>query len=236
LEYPQLAGSLPQREPLPDDYERLFPAIGVAHIRRGSRDGTIVLANNSSFFSMRKGSAVVQAVRFAASFFGKGQFVPQAGDKQGAGYSLRQTLEAPYYQPLDPPQEVTPANWSSLMPRRRRTQICRLEQTATIHETRNGFELRVQARGTKGVPLALEISLREGGQLEGCRAAPGTANAMLLEKDYAVYRVGGDMIRFGPGTATHYETRLRGAEAQLPGTSVYLTGYTPFEHAIRFEV
>ena len=236
LEYPQLAGALPPPKPLPEDYEKQFPAIGLARIRRGRRDATIVLANNSRFFSMRSGAAVVQAVRFATSFFGKGQFIPQTSDRQAGAYLLGQSLEAPYYQPLDPPQKVTPANWSSLVQRRRRTQICRLEQSAAIRETPNGFELRIQSRGTNGVPLAIEVNLREGGELSGCRPAPGQSEAMLLEKDYAVYRAGKDTIRFGPGAVTHFETRLRGAEPQLPGASVYLTGYTPFDHTLRFEV
>jgi hypothetical protein len=30
-------------------------------------------------------------------------------------------------------------------------------------------------------------------------------------------------------------TQLRGAEAKLPGQSVYLTGYTPFDQTVRFE-
>ena len=35
--------------------------------------------------------------------------------------------------------------------------------------------------------------------------------------------VGGDTVRFGPGSAGHLLTQLRGAEAKLPGQSVYLT-------------
>ena len=237
LEYPELAGALPESRPLPDDYEKLFPAIGLARIRRGGRDATLILANNSRFLTMRNGSAVVQAVRFATSFFGKGQFVPQAGAQLlGHGYSLRQSLEAPYYQPLDPPQRVTPANWGAMRGKRRETQVCRLEQAAFVEEAANGFALRIESRGTPGVPLAIEINLREGGKLEGCRPAPRQTDGWILEKDFATYRVGANTIRFGPGAAPHLETQLRGAEAKLPGTSVYITGYTPFAHTIRFEL
>ena len=85
------------------------------------------------------------------------------------------------------------------------------------------------------MPVAIEISLREGGTLEGCRPAPHAEGAWLLEKDFATYRLGGDVIRFGPGAAPHLLTQLRGAEPKLPGQSVYITGYTPFDQTIHFE-
>jgi hypothetical protein len=232
LEYPELAGRLPEPAPLPDDYERTFPVAGLARIRRGSRDATMVLKDNSRFLSLRNGAAVIEAVRFATSFFGKGQFIPESASKE-TGYVFRQRLEAPYYQPVAQP--VNYRDWTEVRATRAQTQICRLEQTATVREIRSGFELRVESRGTNGVPLAVEIAFREGGKLEGCRPAPRAESAWLLERDYGVYRVGGDAIRFGPGAAPHLLTQLRGAEPKLPGPCVYITGYTPFDHAIRFE-
>jgi hypothetical protein len=235
LEYPELAGNLPGSGTLPEDYEKLFSAIGLARIRRGNRDATVVLSGNSRFLSLRNGSAVIQAVRFATSFFGKGQFVPHSGSKDGSGYRLRQSLQAPYYQPLDPPERVTPANWEAMRGRRKTSQVCRLEQTAFVEETRQGFALHIESSGTPGVPLAVEISLREGGSLEGCRPAPAQPDGWILEKGSAIYRTNGGTVRFGPGAAPHFETQLRGAEPKLPGTSVYITGYTPFKHTIQFE-
>lgn len=236
MEYPELAdGFAVKASALPEDYLKTFPEMGLIRVRRGRRDATVVTAGNSRFFSMRNGSAVVQAVRFASSFFGKGQFIPDRGGKVGDGFVLSQLLEAPYYQPLEPAQRVTPANWGALVGRRRRTQVCRLEQSATVREVEGGFELRLQVSGTAGVPVAVEIALREGGQLEGCRAAPGPSGGMLLESGYATYRRGGDSIRFGPGAGEHWETQLRGSLPRLPGVSVYLTGFSPFDRTIRFE-
>src|SRR5207342_1765242 len=131
LEYPELAGPLPPAEALPDDYEKWFAAVGLARIRRGRWDATMVLKESSRFFSARNGKAVIQAVRFASSFFGKGQFVPDSCVKEGSRYVFRQSLSAPYYQPLTPPQKVDYKNWGALRPKRRQTQVCKLEQTAT---------------------------------------------------------------------------------------------------------
>ncbi len=235
LEYPELSNPLPQADALPEDYEKWFGAVGLARIRRGRWDATMVLKDSSRFFSARNGGAVINAVRFATSFFGKGQFVPDTCAKEGAKYVFRQSLSAPYYQPLAPAQTVDYKNWGLLRARRRQTQVCKLEQSATVKEQKTGFELRLQSNGTPGVPLAVEITLREGGKLEGCRPAPHVEDGWILEKDFATYRVGGDTVRFGPGAAGHLLTQLRGAEAKLPGQSVYLTGYTPFDQTIRFE-
>jgi hypothetical protein len=235
LEYPELNQVLPPAEALPEDYEKWFPAIGLARIRRGRHDATLVLKESSRFFSARNGDVVINAVRFATSFFGKGQFVPESCVKTGTKYVFRQSLSAPYYQPLTPPQIVDYKNWGTIKAKRMQTQICKLEQSATVTENRSGFELRLQSGGTAGVPVAVEISLRDGGKLEGCRPAPHVAGAWILEKDFATYRVGGDTLRIGPGASAHLLTQLRGAEDKLPGQSVYLTGYTPFDQTLRVE-
>ncbi len=231
LEYPELAQPLPATASIPGDYQRTFPLIGLTRIRRGARDATMVHKDNSRFFSLRNGAAVIEAVRFATSFFGKGQFVPDTSSND-AGYVFRQRLEAPYYQPVA--HAVTYRDWAAVRETRAKTQVCRLEQIATVIERENAFELRVQAHGTAGVPLAIEIAFRDGGKLEGCRPAPHAESAWILDRDFGVYRVGNDAIRFGPGAAPHLMTQLRGAEPKLSGTSVYITGYTPFDHSIRF--
>ncbi len=61
-------------------------------------------------------------------------------------------------------------------------------------------------------------------------------NAFLLKDGFAKYRVGADVIRFGPGQCEHVYTQVRGAHAKLPGPSVYVTSYTPFQHTLTFEM
>ena len=60
LEYPELSAPLPQAEALPEDYEKWFGAVGLARIRRGHWDATMVLKDSSRFFSARNGGAVDQ--------------------------------------------------------------------------------------------------------------------------------------------------------------------------------
>jgi hypothetical protein len=233
LEYPEMLQVLPPPAALPENFERTFPEIGIARIRRGPLSATLVLGGSSRLFTLRHGDAVVEGVRFATSFFGKGQFIPEAAEKRGSTYVFRQALEAPYYQPLGRP--VTPETWGTTRAQRRRSEINRLEQSAELTEAKNGFTVRVRSEGTAGVPLAIEVSFREGGALQGCRALAGSPGCHVLERGVGIYRAGRNEIRFGPGAAPHRYVQLRGAEARLPGESVYITGYTPFDQTLTFE-
>lgn len=236
MEYPELGQPGAAHAPLPEFYERQFPAVGLARIRRGPVSATLILGGSSRFFTLRRGAAVVNAVRFASAFFGKGQFVPQHAEKRAEGYFFRQSLEGDYLQPLERRDLVGPVEWAKARSQRRRSELCRLEQSATVTETPTGFRVRLQAHGTAGVPVAVEINLREGGTLEGCEPAPRASEAWLLAARQARYRLGDNEIRFGPGLCLHRYTQIRLAEPKLPGPSVYLTGYTPFEHLLEFEL
>ena len=101
LEEPDLQQPLPAAAPLPADYVRVFSYSGLARIRRGRVSATI-LADNSSVFSLRKGSAALEAVRLASAFFGKGQFVGDRLEVRGGRFILRQVLDGPYFQPFSP--------------------------------------------------------------------------------------------------------------------------------------
>jgi hypothetical protein len=223
MEYPEMLAPLPSFVAPPDNYTREMNALGIVRFRRGPQSST-VLAGQPTFFATRNGGAVIEGVRFASAFFGKGQFSAPQVEKQGERYVLRQRLEAGYYQPLQPAQRVTSANWSSLRAKRQQTQICTLDQIAELTQTPAGFRIRIQASGTAGVPVAVEINLRDGGKLEGCDE--------ILSSGYATYTTPDASLRFGPGLGQHRWTQLRGALPKLPGRSVYLTGFTPFDHTL----
>jgi hypothetical protein len=195
---------------------------------------TLILGGSSRLMTLRYGDAVIEGIRFATSFFGKGQFVPDAAVKRDGGYRFQQALQAPYYQPLNKP--VTTETWAPTRSERRTSEVARLEQSAEIVESgSHGFKVLVRSVGTKEVPLALEICFREGGRLEGCTRLPDATDAFVLERGYGVFRSGRNGIRFGPGDAPHCYVQLRGAEPKLAGQSVYITGYTPFERTVTVE-
>ncbi len=232
LEYPELLRPSPPLTLLPVDFEKYFPASEMVRVRRAALSGTVILRGSSRVFAMQYGDAAITGVRFASAFFGKGQFVPEQFEKRGKVWYMRQILEAPYYQPLD--KQVTRENWAATRAQRRQTQVCKLEQTLEVSESKGGFSLRFRAAGTNNVPVAIEIGFREGGQLEGCTTAPAKPG-MLLGSGTGTFRGGKNSIRFGSGAAPHQYTQLRGAEAPLAGQSVYITGVTPFDHTVVLE-
>ncbi|HEY3740720.1 MAG TPA: hypothetical protein VGL53_12795 [Bryobacteraceae bacterium] len=234
LEYGELVTAAVEPKPLPEDYRRTFPALGIARVRRGPTSATLVLGGSDRFFSLRRGAVVVNAVRFATAFFGKGQFVPTLAVERDGGWYFEQNLEGPYYQPLEHPTApiIAHEDFEASKKIRRQSEVGHLRQSAFLKETPKGFELRIAASGTDEVPLSVEISFAPEGRLEGCTALH---DVWLLEKDWATMRAGDSSIRFGPGHAEHRYVQLRGALPKLDGTSVYLTGSTPFDHTITFE-
>lgn len=236
MEYPELGRALPEPLPIPDDYARDYPAYGITVIRRGRASATIMHQGSSRWVSIRRGEAVINAVRFAGSFFGKGQFVPREFERRDDGYHFRQELEASYYQPISDPDllPVTAENAGIAQVRRKRSELCRMVYEGHIREISDGFEVAIQAHGADGVPLAVEINLRDGGEVTGVVPAPRVGGAFLLKEGFASYTVGSDTIRFGPGHGEHAYVQVRGAEGKLPGRSVYLTAFTPFQHTLRF--
>jgi len=236
LEEPGLQQPLPAVAPLPADYVRVFSYSGLARIRRGPVSATI-LADNSSLFSLRKGTAALEAVRLASAFFGKGQFAGDRLEVRGGRFILRQVLDGPYYQPFSPEQiaagvAVRRAPNGTLAPDSRaargRSNVQTLESVVEITEADGAFELDVAVGGTDGVPVAVELAFRHGGRLHGVEAVPDLKDAYLLREGTGRYTSGADTITFGAGRAEHSWTQLRGALPKWDGQSVYLTGFTPF--------
>lgn len=233
IRWPQFLTNLPENKPLPDNYDKHFSTIGLARIRRGPTSISI-LKSRDRFFTFRHGAAVVNAVRFSSAFFGKGQFSAKTLTKEGGSYVLTQDLDAGYYQPFTPARKITTETYDNTRHERQRTEVCNLHYKATITETPTGCDLRIQATGTDEVPLAIEINLREDVQITGAEKLGTPKDTWLLRKGHAEISAGGDSIQIGPGRADHTYLDVRGARPRLEGPSLFLAGFTPFDHTISF--
>lgn len=233
---PELLRPLPPSASLPTDYAKYFSHSQLVRIRRGAASATI-LAANTTLFSFHKGAAALEALRFATSFFGKGQFTADTLEVRDGRYILRQTLEGPYFQPLSAEQiahgdhtKMAPNGTLATNSKALRTQsnLQRLEAVVEITETAGRFSLAISLTGTADVPVSVEFAFRAGGKLSGVEPVPHVADAYLLRSGTGRYTLGADVIEFGPGRVEHTYTQVRGALPKSDGQSVYLTGLTPF--------
>jgi hypothetical protein len=235
LEHPALRQPLPDSAPLPDDFARAFPGSDLARIRRGRVSAT-VLGGNPCVLSFHKGGAVLEAVRLASAFFGKGQFIGERLATEDGAYVLAQSLTGPYYQPLPP--EARHAD-GTIHPgdrdKRRQSEVQRLLSRIVVRESRGTCTIEFDVRETERVPVAVELAFRRGGELAGVTPVAGRNDTYLLANAVGEYRAGGDAIRFGPGLAGHTWTDLRGALPKVDALSVYLTGFTPFRTTLQIE-
>lgn len=233
LEDPTLWKELPADKPLPINYAKNFPYSGVVRIRRGNWDSTF-LSNNTSWLTFHKGNAVLQAMRVASSFFGKGQFQSEKIEQQGDTWIFRKSLEGPYYQPLDK-EKISPDGDLDKMPRtlRKQSEIQKLETTVKIKEANNGLEIEINMSGTEGVPVSLELIFRAGGSFSGMTKLPKNKNSYLFSEQKGSYTVDNDSINFSSGKVEHKNIQLRGALPAMEAPTVYLTGFTPFRHILK---
>ncbi len=233
LEDPTLWKELPADKPLPINYAKNFPYSGVVRIRRGNWDSTF-LSNNTSWLTFHKGNAVLQAMRVASSFFGKGQFQSEKIEQQGDTWIFRKSLEGPYYQPLDK-DKISPDGDLDKMPRtlRKQSEIQKLETIVKIKEANNGLEIEINMSGTEGVPVSLELIFRAGGSFSGVTKSTKNENAYLFSEQKGSYTVGNDSINFSSGKVEHKNIQLRGALPAMDAPTVYLTGFTPFRHILK---
>ncbi|MEN9363858.1 MAG: hypothetical protein RI903_1167 [Bacteroidota bacterium] len=224
---------LPNPGKLPTEYVKAFPYSGVVRIRKGNWDATL-LSNNPGFLTFQKGKAVLQGMRIAASFFGKGQFQSSSITQQGDSWVLTNALEGPYYQPY-PKDKIDPNGNLSNMPRTQRTksEIQYLRYSTTVTPQENGIQVDFVIEGTDGVPVSLELIFRPGGILSGINPMPGRDKSFLFDSKIAQYTMGEDSIHISPGLQQHKGIVLRGALPPMDAPTVYLTGFTPFKHSIK---
>lgn len=233
---PELRGEQVVRAPLPDNYLRHFRESGVVRIRRGSFSATIV-AKSSRLLSARSGGVVLEAVRLASAFFGKGQFVGSRLEQDGETWVLRQELEAGYYQPFSAGEGIPQPDWEKLdRNRRQRSHLCRLKSEVRLTPIEGGFELAIAIDGTERVPVGLEFWFRPGGELV---AGPGGELARANGTTFLVggsarYQLGQSSWTIGPGLAEHRWASLRGAEPPIENAiPLTLAGFTPFRRQVK---
>ena len=233
LEDPFLRQTLTDTAEFPTDYFKRFIHSGIFRIRRGSTDMTII-EHNPTFFSYRKGNAVLQSLRLAAAFFGsRGQFISEQCVVEGEKITLSKSITHGYMQPIPQENRTGEVIWGPISRSKREvTEAQTMNYQVVIEESGGKVSLDITIEGTDHVPVSLEMSFRKRGSLNGVMTHENVADAYFLERGSGTYTVGKDVIHFGPGATAHKWAQMRGMLPKQEGNSVYITGYTPFRQTL----
>ncbi len=262
LENPLLLTEVTTNKRPEQSFAKVFPQSGLARIRRqedtasifGGNDKPVIVASgrstNPDFLTVRKGSAILDYARMSTNFFGTGYFRSDGVQHNGNTYTLHETKDAFYFQPLPKGKRKMSGDyilsestdgrfWSKMDFASRPTTQLVLDSTITIQEDDGRFDLRFAVDGPHNVEVSIELCFRSGGTLEGVTSA-GDADDYFLIDGFAKYSHGNDVIEIGPGRHEHANIRMLDGEEYTThfgtikgrGMHVYITGLVPFTHTM----
>ncbi len=236
--YPEWRADCLKRTPLPEHYSRVYPASGLWRVRRGAVSATAA-AGLTAPFSVVCGQAELAAVKISSTYFATGQFVGEEFAASGKGvrmqhkgrnriYPEKDYVGGIYWLPIA--EQVNADNWSQVRGRRETYELPPLEVELHIEPVTGGFDLHIRTSGgVEGVPFQIEGVFAPGGTLEMDSAlVEGRAgHTVFLKAGHALYRVGDDAIRIGPGAMEHTMWRMRNSEINEGRLRVLIALRTP---------
>ena len=236
--HPEWQATCIERTPLPERYSRVYPASGLWRVRQGAVSATAA-AGLTAPFSAVCGQAELAAVKISSTYFATGQFVGEEFAAAGNGvrmqhkgrnriYPERDYVGGIYWLPIA--EQVDAQNWQEVRGRRPTYELPPLKVELHVEEVAGGFDLHIHtAGGVDGVPFQIEGVFAPGGTLEMDSAlVEGRAGqTVFLKAGYALYRVGDDAIRIGPGAMEHTIWRMRNSEIDEGRLRVLIALRTP---------
>jgi hypothetical protein len=206
------------------------------------------LSSNPTFLRFEHGAAVLSDVRLSRSFFDLGPFRSQNTVMDGSIVRLSEAVAANFYLPL-PPENHQPDGIYALEHEGRFSASMAFSSRPTVvHSLTTAVSVQVGGEGTvlelgfdgADTSFALELTFPPGGVLEGVEPAGGPESFQLVEGT-GRYRVGADVVEFGPGNGQDADTPpvynpgegyryLAGTNA-TDGLKVYITGRTRGTHS-----
>jgi hypothetical protein len=257
-----LKREMPKGETLPTSFTKHFQESDLVRIRRGNITASIFGGNdkpltiasgrscNPTFFTFRKGKAILEYARLSTSFFKTGYVRSDGLKKDGNRYMLYEKKEAYYYHPIPENKrnekgdyKLTPSidgrYWSKMDFESRQKTTLSLESKIVIEEIENSFKIDINVDGAENVEVTLALCFKNGGTFEGILQKENTKDA-FLEDGFAKYSYGNDTIEVGPGKHEHeniynldgevYSTHFGSIKSE--GQHLYITGLVPFKHTI----
>jgi hypothetical protein len=205
------------------------------------------LASNPTFLRFGHGAALLEGVRLSRSFFDLGPFRSQHTVRDGSSVVLSEAVEANFYLPLPPEKRREDGIYALQHEGRFSASMDFSSRPTVVH--RLGTGIRVDVDGERTVltidfdgadtAFALELTFQPGGVFDGVEPL-GAPGGFRLAEGMGSYRVGSDVIEFGPGVPADLDTPpvynpgenyryLAGTNASQ-GIKVFITGRTKGRH------
>ncbi len=236
--HPEWRETCIERTPVPEHYSRVYPASGLWRVRRGAVSATAA-AGLTAPFSVVCGQAELAAVKISSTYFATGQFIGEEFAEAGKGvrmqhkgrnriYPEKDYVGGIYWLPIA--ERVDADNWREVRGRRETYELPPLEVELHAEEVAGGFDLHIRtAGGVEGVPFQIEGIFEPGGTLEmdSALVEGRVGHTVFLKAGYALYRVGDDATRIGPGAMEHTMWRMRNSEIDEERLRVLIALRTP---------
>jgi hypothetical protein len=231
-----------EREPLRPSYAVIYPTSGLWRVRRNQISATVA-AGLTSPFSVVYGQAEM-TVKMCSTFFATGQFVGEefGGDEQMVQmrhkgrnmiYPEKDYMGGIYWLPID--EQVDAENWQEVRGRRDTYELAPLEVVLKIEEVEGGFDLHIQTEGgLDGVPFQIECNFAPGGVLatDSATLQGKAGSSAFLNSGYALYTIGDDAIRVGPGNSAHRMWTMRNSEVDNGSFRLLITDMAPLTRTL----
>ncbi|MCL4833472.1 MAG: hypothetical protein KJZ86_13595 [Caldilineaceae bacterium] len=232
----------PASAPLPTSYSRHFPHNGLWRIRR-ERLSASIFQDATRLLTLVHGQAELTSLKISQTYFGGacGHFFGEKLDvAEGVGVltsgGLRRPRRPGYELPLGRP--VSPQEWNTAFAQRELYELPAAASTLRVSEAEGGLDFHyrnVQCVDKVAVQIAFDFPPGGVWETDDTRTIPAAGQPIFLKRGYGQMRYGSDVIRIGPGAATHFMWPMRDAETAPNHSRVLLTFWTPvdFQFQIR---
>ena len=227
-----------RREPISEDYRKVYPSSGVYRIRRGKLSATGATGITAPF-SLKYGQAELRAIQVCGCYFGLAQFraetLREEADQIVLDFPGRgRRHDGPiYYHPVG--RSVSMDEYADLRLERDVTVLPPLEMSLVVKEVGRGFDVQlVTAEPFDNIPVQIAFDFGPDGvfDFEDGIVQGRAGKVLFLRNGAGIYHVGQDAISIGPGAFAHRMWDMRNSESAPHAFRVLMTFTTPVDHRV----
>ncbi len=219
----------PRPEPLPEEYEKKFDAVGILR-RRSGRMSLTLMAGSGDILSVRFGAGPEIGLRVAAAFAPRGQFLAEEIAGRDGRYQLRSHHPCEYYGPG--PDPLPGVDWRSRPTFSRRVFLAtELTLTLGIEVCDEGLRLRLRSEGCQHVPVEVAFLVRLAREVtaSGHLEKDEKTGKHFCGSGEVVARGADHVVRIGPGAGEHDLSEMSTGQRYPTGNAYCLRYVTPVD-------